>query len=1116
MCLLSSSGSAEHNDLIAQVDRLILLLADDESRPEAIEQLIHIGGPAIAFLERVLSDQSEESDWVRWGAVRVLERIGGQETVPLLIYALTDRHSYTRKAAADALGRLGDSAVAALPGLVNALADSSVDVRRAAAQALGLMGVASDDVLTGLTVVRYGDPNTQARWDAQMALNRLQVQFDPIPRLIDALSDERWDLMAVRAIAEQKTETEAVLSMLEALVQGELDPERRIAFLRALVELSAERATPILIEALSGPDLQLRREAVALLSNVGFLGEAEILALIAALSDPDAAMRQDVLYMLERVGMGRQAVNTLMKLVDSDEGLRQQAVKMLGEIGPEASPAIPSLVRLVESDDRALKLEAIKALGNIAAGSELAARALADLLIDDSDTDVQREAAYSLAALGSVAVPYLENLVSTASVENTRWRALMALRQALAQAGIRQTSDRLASSDRESDNTIYYYVSPQGNDGWSGTLPAPSSDGTDGPFASITRAQSVIRAVKAETDLTSPITVYIREGVYHLPEPIVFTHEDSGTIDCPITYAAYPGETPILSGGRPIDDWQETSDGVWVAKVPHIEERGPYYGKWEFSQLFVNGRRASRTRLPRSGYYYTPSLEELGLKPEDLTGVQVQFSPDTIDPNWTNLRDVEVVMLRLWIDSHLFLRSVDVERNVMTVSHVPRSWVRDPQTPYYVLNVREALAERGEWYYDREEGLVYYKPMENEDIETAEAVAPLLRYVVRLRGEPSKGRYIEYLNFKGLTFSYTEHKTSYADMQVQGAVALSGAVYATGIRRCIFEGNRFVNLGNYGLEVDDGSRENLIVGNEFAHLGGGAIKLTGGDASSPMYARTGDNHVTDNYMHNMGEILHQSVGILARHTDTNLISHNEIHDTDWVGISVGWVWGYSDSVSVGNRVEYNHLWNIGIPPLYDHGAIYLLGVSPGTIVRRNLIRDVYGSHGIYLDEGCTDVVVTENVVYNTRAHSFNQNYGKANIVKRNVLMLGGGAVSYNTPENHIGFTLEHNAIVTSGKAMFHMNKRHLDYSIKSFASDYNLFFDVAGSDIIFGEVGDSELRFDDWQAIGYDLHSIVADPLISVLPDGSLRVEEGSFAHNMGVRSLMVDEVGPRVGIQAR
>ena len=145
------------------------------------------------------------------------------------------------------------------------------------------MGVASDDVLTGLTVVRYGDPNTQARWDAQMALNRLQVQFDPIPRLIDALSDERWDLMAVRAIAEQKTETEAVLSMLEALVQGELDPERRIAFLRALVELSAERATPILIEA-AGSDLQLRREAVALLSNVGFSAKLDLG--IAALSDP--------------------------------------------------------------------------------------------------------------------------------------------------------------------------------------------------------------------------------------------------------------------------------------------------------------------------------------------------------------------------------------------------------------------------------------------------------------------------------------------------------------------------------------------------------------------------------------------------------------------------------------------------------------------------------------------------------------------------------------------------------------------------------------------------------------------------------------------------------------
>ena len=37
------------------------------------------------------------------------------------------------------------------------------------------------------------------------------------------------------------------------------------------------------------------------------------------------------------------------------------------------------------------------------------------------------------------------------------------------------------------------FLSLQGNDSWSGTLPAPNATRTDGPFASVARAQMALR-----------------------------------------------------------------------------------------------------------------------------------------------------------------------------------------------------------------------------------------------------------------------------------------------------------------------------------------------------------------------------------------------------------------------------------------------------------------------------------------------------------------------------------------------------------------------------------------------------------------------------------------------
>src|SRR5262249_10238356 len=114
------------------------------------------------------------------------------------------------------------------------------------------------------------------------------------------------------------------------------------------------------------------------------------------------------------------------------------------------------------------------------------------------------------------------------------------------------------------------------------------------------------------------VRVEIRGGVYELNKPITFASQDSGAplrfnemikptaTRRDVTYAAYPGEKPILSGGRRITGWKESSihgRRAWVARLPDVAR-----GTWNFTQLWVNGRRAARTRLPKEGLFRIEKL----------------------------------------------------------------------------------------------------------------------------------------------------------------------------------------------------------------------------------------------------------------------------------------------------------------------------------------------------------------------------------------------------------------------------------------------------------------------------------------------------------------------------
>ena len=101
-----------------------------------------------------------------------------------------------------------------------------------------------------------------------------------------------------------------------------------------------------------------------------------------------------------------------------------------------------------------------------------------------------------------------------------------------------------------------FYVATDGSDAYSGKLAQPNGDRTDGPFATLVRARNAMREMRTDGKLPGPVTVMVRGGKYFHGETIVLSARDSGTQDCPVTYAAYPGEKPILSGGRRLSGWK--------------------------------------------------------------------------------------------------------------------------------------------------------------------------------------------------------------------------------------------------------------------------------------------------------------------------------------------------------------------------------------------------------------------------------------------------------------------------------------------------------------------------------------------------------------------------------
>jgi parallel beta-helix repeat protein len=407
--------------------------------------------------------------------------------------------------------------------------------------------------------------------------------------------------------------------------------------------------------------------------------------------------------------------------------------------------------------------------------------------------------------------------------------------------------------------------------------------------------------------------------------------------------------------------------------------------------------------------------------------------------------------------------------------------------------------------------------------------------LLRLAGDPDNERYVEYLRFVRIQFRHSDWSqpkgggerfdrpgVDYAAAP-QAAFNAPGAIVLRGARYCAIEDCTLEHMGGYGVEIGEGCAGNRVVGNEVADLGAGGVKLDGADANGSRLRRTGNNRITDNHIHGGGRVFHSAVGILSVHSFGNVFAHNHIHDLFYTGISCGWVWGYADNVSMNNRIEKNHIHDIGQGLLSDMGGVYTLGVQPGTVVRGNLIHDVekrnYGGWAIYLDEGSSHILVENNICYNTSSQGFHQHYGRENIVRNNVFAFGReGQASLSRTEAHNSFTFEKNIVIASGQAMYTAGYAG-QLEKKGFRSDLNLFWDIQGEPAA-GVNGkhDSEAHWlavrtftwDELHDLGYDRHSVIADPHCRDVARYDFSLAADSPALAFGFQPIDLQDVGPR------
>ncbi len=556
---------------------------------------------------------------------------------------------------------------------------------------------------------------------------------------------------------------------------------------------------------------------------------------------------------------------------------------------------------------------------------------------------------------------------------------------------------------------VTLYVSTKGNDNDPGTK--------EKPFATLQKALRAAREIRRLNQLPHGefILITMYGGVYQLSEPIVIRPEDSGK-NAPTLVMAAENEYPILSGGINVTGWQkakrnieglpkEARGKVWVADAPVVGDE-----VLNFRQMWVNNIKAIRANTMRGD----SMMRILSWNHKD----QSCWIPKPKTTDLTQVKGMEMLIHQMWAIAILRVKSYEAKGDSVKLTfQQPESRVQSEHpwpapfiskktgnSAFYLTNAIQFLDQPGEWYLDKKACKLYYWPREGEDLTTANVVVPMLENLVKIEGSAESP--VSGIKFNGISFMYSGwlrpsqqglvphqegmYMLDAYKLKIPGTPDKAGlenqawvgrpeaAVKVSYAKQIEFTKCRFLYLASTGLDFLKGTYQDLVMGCLFKDIGGsGILDGTFSDEATEVHlpynpANTAEVCSNDHFSNNMiTDVANEDwgcVGIGVGYVKGINISHNEIDNVSYTGISVGWGWTKSLNAMSDNQIIANKITHYA-KHMYDVAGIYTLSAQPGTVISDNYVDSIYKApyaHDphhwfyLYLDEGSSYITIKDN------------------------------------------------------------------------------------------------------------------------------------------------------------
>ncbi len=527
------------------------------------------------------------------------------------------------------------------------------------------------------------------------------------------------------------------------------------------------------------------------------------------------------------------------------------------------------------------------------------------------------------------------------------------------------------------------YVSTNGND-------EENNGSKTEPFNTIERAKNEVSTVK--NTVNKNIEVNIESGVYYISEALNFTPDDGGTDEYSVKYTG--SDDTYIDGGIKVGSFTDV-EGKDYLQADFDSDEYIY-------EMYVNGHRV---KAASTEFKFMPTALYDDEETQESTDGFVFSGEDKVP---FELDSFDGVMLSNTYEWTYMLCPVidyisDDNSQTFVLPQPYFSWYRSNHHslnyPIYFINSMQFLDTPGEFYFDKENSKLYYYPLDGEKAENIEVYVPKAEKLISISG--SNEEYVKNLEFSNITFrhgqwtrtwekgfsawqaeSYIDEWTSTADQSrwtniIPAQVEIS---YADNIK---ITNSRFENLSAGAVRFSDSCINSQVSGNIFYDIGGAAVTI-GNASHREAYFGQSDKickniKVTNNLIRATGQIYQSSCAITAYYVNRCTISHNDIKDVPYSGISLGWGWGNDEPLCFDNIISNNKITDV-MHSLWDGSHIYTLGSMPGTVISGNYLGrydNDCGGGGYYPDQGSADILYKNNVTEN--AYTWNINWSNTDI-----------------------------------------------------------------------------------------------------------------------------------------